>query len=89
MSGDLHRSVVWACTMAVHHMSLVMPSFLHTVSATRDLWEINEKYRVKIQSATRLNVAKDTSVCHPVLFCSVSVVCQSLVPAGYVWTHYL
>ena len=64
-------------------------SFLHTVSATRDLWEINEKYRVKIQSATRLNVAKDTSVCHPVLLCSVSVVCQSLVPAGYVWTHCL
>ena len=34
-----------------------------TVSATRDLWEIDEKYKIKIQSATRLNVAKDTSVC--------------------------
>ena len=37
-------------------------SFLPSVSATRDLWEIDEKYKIKIQSATRLNVAKDTSV---------------------------
>ena len=39
-----------------------MAHFVYTVLATQDLWEIDEKYKVKIQSATRLNVAKDTSV---------------------------